>query len=492
MIETENTTLYLHQHKHIFIGGWTFTGTRLICRLLAKKGYTIIGPHNDVYDYRDSYFRNLYSDFITKGDEKIFQLIKKDVELLGDGPWVIKHGHFIISPQKIREYFPDAFIISCVRDIADILARSEEPNYKEFAGPSVRSTPNDVLKKLDVLSYWYTHMNSFNHIVRLEDLLFNKENTIRQLYRAVGLSYDLESIELSDDILNIVGPPSKTVGLGKPLIENACPEIKNEIIKFGGKFGYYQKNLTVICHFYNEEYLLPFWLNHHKNIFNHGIMIDYDSTDNSVNIIKDIVPHWSIVKSRNKYFSAVDCDNEVINIETTIEGWKISINVTEFIIGPILKIITKLSSNDMSLAYIDCIPMVDIQENEYNEPCPTRSLVMQRYHGLPKETFRKKRLVHCHHHGHYTIGRHSTYYEVPITLSKSECCILWYGFSPFTEKILDRKLQIQTRIPPLDIRYGFGLSHITNKLTLINNFKTYQKNTTNLKLDYEIGGLFYD
>ena len=44
---------------------------------------------------------------------------------------------------------------------------------------------------------------------------------------------------------------------------------------------------TVLCHFYNEEWILPFWLKHHREIFDHGIMIDYNSTDRSVEIIRD-------------------------------------------------------------------------------------------------------------------------------------------------------------------------------------------------------------
>lgn len=35
--------------------------------------------------------------------------------------------------------------------------------------------------------------------------------------------------------------------------------------------------ITVLMHIYNEEYLLPFWLNHHKNIFDHGVIVNYDS-----------------------------------------------------------------------------------------------------------------------------------------------------------------------------------------------------------------------
>ena len=52
---------------------------------------------------------------------------------------------------------------------------------------------------------------------------------------------------------------------------------------------------TVVTHFFNEEYLLPWWLEHHKKYFDHGVMIDYNSTDSSVEIIKKICPTWTIV-----------------------------------------------------------------------------------------------------------------------------------------------------------------------------------------------------
>ena len=52
--------------------------------------------------------------------------------------------------------------------------------------------------------------------------------------------------------------------------------------------------LTVISHIFNEEYLLPFWLENHKNMFDHGIIIDYCSTDSSVEIIKKYCPTWEL------------------------------------------------------------------------------------------------------------------------------------------------------------------------------------------------------
>jgi len=38
--------------------------------------------------------------------------------------------------------------------------------------------------------------------------------------------------------------------------------------------------MILFSHIYNEEYLLPFWLKHHKKIFDHGVIIDNFSTDN--------------------------------------------------------------------------------------------------------------------------------------------------------------------------------------------------------------------
>ena len=90
---------------------------------------------------------------------------------------------------------------------------------------------------------------------------------------------------------------------------------------------------SIISHFYNEEYLLPWWLEHHKKYFDYGLMIDYNSTDNSVEIIKDICPDWQIVTSVNSCFNAVEVDKEVMYYEEQIPGWKVTLNSTEFLVG---------------------------------------------------------------------------------------------------------------------------------------------------------------
>ena len=81
---------------------------------------------------------------------------------------------------------------------------------------------------------------------------------------------------------------------------------------------------SIISHFYNEEYLLPWWLEHHKKYFDYGLMINYNSTDRSVEIIKDICPDWQIVNSTNEQFDALRVDSEVSYYEEQIPGWKIA------------------------------------------------------------------------------------------------------------------------------------------------------------------------
>ena len=90
---------------------------------------------------------------------------------------------------------------------------------------------------------------------------------------------------------------------------------------------------TILCHFYNEEYMLPWFLNHHKQIFDHGIMIDYNSEDRSRDIIHEICPTWDIHMSQNWWFDSTICDEEVMKWEKTVEGWRMALNVTEFLYG---------------------------------------------------------------------------------------------------------------------------------------------------------------
>ncbi len=235
---------------------------------------------------------------------------------------------------------------------------------------------------------------------------------------------------------------------------------------------------TVISHFYNEEYLLPHWLNHHKKHFDYGIMIDYHSTDNSVNIIKEICPDWKIITSRNPDFSAKPCDDEVIDIEKTITGWKMALCTTEFLIGDYDKL---ESMPERTQLLIPAYVMIDPPELE-NVEVEGDLIETRTYgHGYEGDYFTNMPLSRMARSLHnYTIdypywGRHFKEYNT------TDFAILHYSFAPWTEGTINRKLQIQNRMSEEDKKWGNGWQHMVTREQLIDRFKKEQSHVRNLK-----------
>jgi hypothetical protein len=228
--------------------------------------------------------------------------------------------------------------------------------------------------------------------------------------------------------------------------------------------------MIVLSHFYNEEYLLPYWLKHHRKIFDHGILIDYGSTDNSVNIIRELCPTWDIIQTSNDSFDARKVDEEIVRLESDISGWRICLNTTEFILGNFecLKEI-----NEDKDIFIPCCPMVDSPENVFKEPDPNLPLYKSRYHGISpfgsEDDFRIRLARRISNYSiDYPVGRHYWRWDgYPFI-------ILWYGYSPFNESLLKRKTQIQDKIPDSDRAMGFGIHHITNEEEQKNKLIEYQ------------------
>ena len=219
---------------------------------------------------------------------------------------------------------------------------------------------------------------------------------------------------------------------------------------------------TILTHFYNEEYLLPWWLKHHKDNFDWGVCINYGSTDCSVEIIKDICPNWVVVDSINDSFDARLCDQEVIKYEMQIPGWKVTLNVTEFLVGDY----SVLNDEPEQELIIPCNVMVDVDDS--TPPLVQRPLIEQKHFGIhfsdTGEKLRRPRCIHNKKSVQYPLGRH---YEMHNNEALQVC---WYGWSPYTSSSIKRKLQIQHKIPESDKAQGFGREHVT---TLDQLFKTY-------------------
>lgn len=207
--------------------------------------------------------------------------------------------------------------------------------------------------------------------------------------------------------------------------------------------------VTLISHFYNEEYLLPWWLHYHKKIFKNAIIIDYKSTDNSTYLINKICPDWKIVQSKNELFNAVLVDREVEFYEKEIKGYKICLNTTEFIYGNFYE---ELSFDGSQHCYeLQSYAIIDHNPSEvlnYED-----DLVNKKNFGHRDGS----RYIHNYPIGQYTAGRHQTQLLVEKTLKSN---IRWFKYAPWTKDFIKRKMQIKNRIPIADLNNGMGGHHI--------------------------------
>ncbi len=212
---------------------------------------------------------------------------------------------------------------------------------------------------------------------------------------------------------------------------------------------------TCISHIYNEEYLLPFWLEHHKNIFDNIIIIDYKSTDNSIEICKKICPNIKIITTRNANFGAIEIDQEIMDIENQIDGIKMVLNVTEFLFceKPIKEIFNEYNEK-ISLS-INCFSCYSKKKyNVYNTYELFSNLLND---DIKFHTDRFTRQIHNYKNGNYTLGRHDTHNKTFLT---NKLHIIWFGFYPMNDLLIKRKLQIKDNIPERDKNNGWGFQHL--------------------------------
>ncbi|CAF1591447.1 unnamed protein product [Rotaria magnacalcarata] len=254
-------------------------------------------------------------------------------------------------------------------------------------------------------------------------------------------------------------------------------ENSNKPLSWPFIFPNIRKPVLLISHFFNEEFLLPYWIRHHASMFDMAILIDYNSTDQSLEIIRREAPtSWKVVSSRNKYFNGQLIDDEVIEYEKMhSNAWKIVLNTPEFLIHSNLRqMLADIESNDsvktfrfrsLIMSGNDSVPLKQFT-----------SLVKQRSQYTYRPTYADEkfgitsysRFIHCNPFAKYDTGRHTIRDTVwkwaPIGF------IAKYQYTPWPE-IIKRKLQIRTRIPLTEFLAGGGIQHdvTLEKLKTIKN-----------------------
>ena len=230
-------------------------------------------------------------------------------------------------------------------------------------------------------------------------------------------------------------------------------------------------DINLISHVFNESYLLPSWIKHHREMFDCALIIDYASTDGTMDVLKKYAPSsWRVVSSRNSEFDAEECDREVMEFEESLSGWKIALNTTEFLIFPELSNVLKnLEARSKSAVRISGYAMVD-PSDLHHEALDIEESLWSKYHfGVPEhelgltyptgETSRPVgRLMHSNITGQYSIGRHA-WHKDDGELPRSVASILWYGFSPWSPQLISRKTQIRSTVSEKDLLVGRGTHH---------------------------------
>lgn len=238
---------------------------------------------------------------------------------------------------------------------------------------------------------------------------------------------------------------------------------------------------TVICHFYNEEYLLPWWLKHHLPLFDYGILIDHGSTDRSAEICRELAPNWRLVRSRLTHFDAYLTDLEVMNYEQEMVGWKIALTVTEFLVCSVP--LAQLEASLTEMGRIGCAAsgMLVIDDDPAQIPTYDRPLPLQKHFGIDdnaiptvEERMRigniggqptRNRFYHHNAVGMYTPGRHGSYLP-DASFRILNLMVMVFHYAPWTERTIARKMQIANKLNPADVARGWGNHHLRNAETL--------------------------
>ena len=166
-------------------------------------------------------------------------------------------------------------------------------------------------------------------------------------------------------------------------------------------------------------------------------------------------PTWEIRTTTNATFGADEIDQELMSIEREFDGYKMALNTTEFLISikPIRELIVDAPNSNYSIQGLGAI------SSDVGTYPATLQEMMGRVESV-NTTRRMYRSLFSYPDGKYGLGRH--FPSHPIT-AQIPAYVMWFGFYPWNERAIERKLQISDRIPPHDRARGYSYHHQWNR-----------------------------
>ena len=245
----------------------------------------------------------------------------------------------------------------------------------------------------------------------------------------------------------------------------------------------------LISHFYNEEALLTQWIRHHAPLFDCAVLIDYNSTDKSRDIIRREAPDsWNVVYSHNREFGAAAIDHEVAGYENSFNNnhWRLALTTTEFLFATGLRRKENTvydNIGDANAMRIQSLTSVDKEDSPTNNL--STSLLKQKnqvyFQTGESGILTKEEETYVNNHYNrfmhrvrdfsnpYFIGRHDFRHKSIQT----NMHIIKYVYGPFPN-FFSRKLQIKTRMPESDKQFHFGHQHLIEFDQLDSDYKRKQ------------------
>lgn len=204
---------------------------------------------------------------------------------------------------------------------------------------------------------------------------------------------------------------------------------------------------VILTHFYNEEHLLPWWLNHHTKYFDHGLLINWGSTDRSLEIIKDLAPTWQVIDSKFKKFDAHHLEWEMMNYERQAPTgiWRLSIPTSEFLVGDIDALTPIIPDRHQWIIPTLVFAAYDPNGSlDHSLPLWEQIKTGRHYKDLASHNAWQCRSFHNYNDIFYSGGRHFS------NENTDKAMIFKFANVLVGRPMINRKLQIQDRISDFD------------------------------------------